>query len=162
MKKSFTIIELLLYMGILSIILFIFIDLFISMSRLRTETQAISNVQQDTSYLLNKFIYDIHQASTISIPATPLAQSNTLNLIINGTSYSYSSQSGNLNLYDGINNYQMNGYDTTLTNLLFTRLGNGDVYDLIKINLSITSKVRDQKGYETQSFETMVGLREKP
>ena len=162
MKKSFTIIELLLYMGILSIILFIFIDLFISMSRLRTETQAISNVQQDTSYLLNKFIYDIHQASTISIPATPLAQSNTLNLIINGTSYSYSSQSGNLNLYDGINNYQMNGYDTTLTNLLFTRLGNGDVYDLIKINLSITSKVRDQKGYETRSFETMVGLREKP
>jgi len=136
MKKSFTIIELLLYMGILSIILFIFIDLFISMSRLRTETQAISNVQQDTSYLLNKFIYDIHQASTISIPATPLAQSNTLNLIINGTSYSYSSQSGNLNLYDGINNYQMNGYDTKLTNLLFTRLGSGDIHDVIKINLS--------------------------
>ena len=97
MKKSFTIIELLLYMGILSIILFIFIDLFISMSRLRTETQAISNVQQDTSYLLNKFIYDIHQASTISIPATPLAQSNTLNL--NLFSFNISSKSSLTGLF---------------------------------------------------------------
>lgn len=162
MKKAFTIIELLLYMGILSIILLVFIDLFISMSRLRTETEAVSNVQQDNNYLLNKFIYDIHQASSISVPALPAAQSSTLNLLINGTNYVYASQSGNLVLSDGINSFQMNGYDTTLTNLLFTRLGSGDSHDLIKINLSIRSRVKNQKGYETQSFETMVGMREKP
>ncbi|KKP37475.1 MAG: hypothetical protein UR23_C0003G0010 [Candidatus Roizmanbacteria bacterium GW2011_GWA2_32_13] len=162
MKKSFTIIELLLYMGILSIILMVFIDLFVSMTRIRTENESTSNVQQDSSYLINKLVYDIHQAKSISTPATPLAQTNTLNLVINGTNYSYSSQSGNLILSDGVNNYQMNGYDTKLTNLLFTRLGSGDIHDVIKINLSITSRVKKQSGYETQSFETMAGLREKP
>jgi type II secretory pathway pseudopilin PulG len=161
-KEGFTIIELLLYMGILSILLLVFIDLFISMGRLRTETEAISNVQQDSNYLFDKFIYDIHQASLVSVPALPLAQTKTLNLVINGTNYTYSSQSGNLILSDGTNNYQMNGYDTTLTNLLFTRFGSGDINDVIKINLSITSRVKNQKGYETQSFETMVGLRKKP
>lgn len=160
--EGFTIIELLLYMGILSIILFVFIDLFISMSRLRTESESISNVQQDTGYLLNKFIYDIHQAKSISTPAIPLAQSNTLTLVINGTNYTYSSQSGNLNLSDGVTNYQMNGYDTTLTNLLFTRLGSGNIYDVIKINFTLKSKVQKQSGYETQSYETVIGLREKP
>lgn len=159
MKKSFTIIELLLYMGVLSILLMIFIDLFLSMNRVRSENEAISNVEQDTSFLLNKFIYDIHQASSISTPATLLSQSNTLNLTIDGSDYTYSSQSGNLILSDGINNYQMNGYDTTLTNLLFTRLGLGDEHDVIKINLSITSRIKKESGYETQSFETTVGMR---
>jgi len=149
-------------MGILSIVLLVFIDLFISMSRLRTESDAVSNVQEDTGYLLNKFIYDIHQAKTITTPATPLAQSNSLVMTINGTTYTYSSQSGNLNLNDSLTNYQMNGYDTTLTNLLFTRLGSGNAFDVIKINFTLRSRVKKQSGFETQSYETIVGLREKP
>jgi type II secretory pathway pseudopilin PulG len=161
-KRSFTIIELLLYMGILSIILLVFIDLFISMSRMRNEAEAVSNVQQDSTYLLNKFIYDIHQAKSVSVPATPLAQSNTLAFIKGGINYTYSSQSGNLKLTDGTDNYQMNSYETTITNLVFTRLGSGNAYDLIKINLSIRSRVKKQSGYETTSVETTVGMREKP
>lgn len=159
MKKSFTIIEFLLYIGILSILLLVFADLFISMARLRTETESTSNVQQDSSYLINKFIYDIHQASTVSIPAHPSDQSPTLNLVINGVDYSYSLQGGNLVLSDG---NRLNGYDTTISNLQFTRLGQGDIHDVIKINFTVNSLVKNQAGYETQSYETVVGLREKP
>lgn len=158
-SNGFTIIEFLLYIGILSILLLVFADLFISMARLRTETESTSNVQQDSSYLINKFIYDIHRASTVSIPADPLDQSPFLNLVINGVNYSYSLQGGNLVLSDGS---RLNGYDTTISNLQFTRLGQGDTHDVIKINFTVNSLVKNQTGYETQSYETVVGLREKP
>ncbi|MEK7633708.1 MAG: prepilin-type N-terminal cleavage/methylation domain-containing protein [Patescibacteria group bacterium] len=158
-SNGFTIIEFLLYIGILSILLLVFADLFISMARLRTKTESTSNVQQDSSYLINKFIYDIHQASTVSIPAQPSDQSPILNLVINGVNNSYSLQGGNLVLSDG---NRLNGYDTTISNLQFTRLGQGDIHDVIKINFTINSLVKNQAGYETQSYETVAGLREKP
>ena len=150
-------------MGILSIILFIFIDLFISMSRLRTETESTSNVQQDSSYLINKLIYDIHQAKTISLPLQPSDQSKVLKLIINGTTYSYATDSAkNLIVSDGVTNYQLNGYDTQIPSILFTRLGLNDIHDVIKIKFTVTSRVKNPAGYESQLYETVVGLREKP
>lgn len=162
MKKSFTIVEFLLYIGILSIILLVFLDLFVSLTRMRTENESTSNIQQDSSYLINKFIYDIHQAKTVSNPLHPPSQSNVLNLVVNGTSYSYATDSAeNLIMSDGTNSYQLNGYDTTVPAILFTRLGQDDIHDVIKINFTVTSRVNNPAGYESQTYETIVGLREK-
>ena len=95
-QKGFTIIEFLIYIGILSIILLVFIEMFISLTRVRTENESTSNIQQDSSYLINKFIYDIHQTKTISLPLHPPNQSNVLDVIINGTNYSYATDSAKI------------------------------------------------------------------
>lgn len=163
MKKGFTIIEFLLYMGILSIILMVFIELFVSLTRVRLENQSTSNIQQDSSYLINKFVYDIHQAKSISLPLHPAEQSNILEILIDGTSYSYATdEAKNLIMNDGTNSYQLNGYDTQIPAILFTRLGQDDVHDVIQINFTLTSRVKNPAGYESQTYETTVGLREKP
>lgn len=162
-KNSFTIIEFLIYIGILSIILLVFLDLLVSLTRMRTENESTSNVQQDSSYLINKFIYDIHQAKIISNPLHPPGQSNVLNVTINGTGYSYATDSAkNLIMSDGVTNYQLNGYDTQITSILFTRLGQDDIHDVIKIKFTVTSRVKNPAGYESQLYETVIGLREKP
>ncbi len=162
-KNGFTIVEFLVYIGILSIILMVFMDLFISFTRFRTENESTSNIQQDSSYLINKFIYDINQAKSISLPLHPPDESNVLNLVINGTGYSYATDSAkNLIMSDGTNSYQLNGYDTTIPNILFTRLGQDDPYDVIKIKFTVTSRVKNPAGFESQSYETVIGLREKP
>ncbi|MFA6081702.1 MAG: hypothetical protein WC741_04845 [Patescibacteria group bacterium] len=162
-KKSFTIIESLLYMGILSIILMVFIELFVSLTRVRLENESASNIQQDSSYLINKFIYDIHQAKSIGLPLHPSSQSNVLNTVINGITYSYAIDSTkNLIMTDGVNNYQLNGYDTEVSRILFTRIGQDDIHDVIKIEFTIVSRVQKSTGNESQSYETIVGLREKP
>lgn len=161
-KKGFTIIELLLYMGILSIILLIFIELFVSLTRLRTENESTSNIQQDSSYLINKLIYDIHQAKTISVPLHPPGESKVLDMIINGTTYSYATDSAkNLIMSDGTTNYQLNGYNTQIPSILFIRLGQNDIHDIIKIKFTVTSRVKNPAGNESQLYETVVGLREK-
>lgn len=161
--KAFTIIEFLMYIGILSIILMVFIELFVSLSQLRLESRSTSNIQQDSSYLINKLIYDVHQAGSVSLPLHPPEESNTLNMVINGTSYSYATDSAkNLIMSDGSSNYQLNGYDTEVPSILFTRLGQDDIHDVIKINFTVTSKVKNPGGYESQDYETVIGLREKP
>lgn len=163
MKKSFTIIEFLLYIGILSIILMVFIELFVSLTRVRTENESTSNIQQDSSYLMNKFIYDVHRAKSITLPILPPSESNALNILIDGVTYIYATDSAkNLILSDGTNSYRLNGYDTTVPKILFTRFGQGDIHDIIKIQFTVTSRVRNPAGFESQAYETVVGLREKP
>lgn len=161
MKKNlaFTIVEFLIYMGILAVLLLFFADLFNSLTNVRSESESTSTVQQDGNYLINKFFYDIHQATSISLPLHPGDQSNTLKMVINGTNYTYATQSGNLILSDGTNNYQMNGYDTTVPGLLFTRLGQGDSHDTIKINFTVTSLVTSHSSQLSKTYETVVGLR---
>lgn len=162
-QKGFTIIELLLYMGLLSIILLVFIELFVSLTRVRMENESTSNIQQDSSYLINKLIYDIHQAKTISLPLNPPDESNVLNMIVNGTTYSYATDSAkNLIMSDGTTDYQLNGYDTQVSSILFTRLGQDDIHDVIKIKFTVASRVKKPAGFESQAYETIVGLREKP
>lgn len=163
MKKSFTIIESLIYIGILSIILMVFVELFVSLARVRTENESTSNIQQDSSYLINKFSYDIHQAKEISLPLHPPNESNVLNMTIDGTAYSYFIDGEqDLILSDGVNNYQLNGYDTSVPEIVFTRLGQDDIHDVIKVNFTVTSRVNNPTGFESQSYETVIGLREKP
>lgn len=161
-KKSFTIVEFLIYIGILSVILLVFIELFTSLTRLRTENESTSNIQQDSSYLINKFIYDIHQAKNITLPLHPSNTSNVLNMVIDGIAYSYATDSAkNLILSDGSNGYQLNGYDTSISEIIFSRLGQDDIHDVIKINFTVVSRVKNPTGFDSQSYETIVGLREK-
>ena len=163
MKKSFTIVEFLIYIGILSIILMVFLDLLVTLTRFRTEAESTSNIQQDSSYLINKLIADVHRAKTINSPLHPPDQANVLNLEIGGTSYSYATDSAkNLIMSDGTNSYQLNGYDTEVPGILFTRLGQNDIHDVLKIKFTVTSRVKNPAGNESQSYETVVGLREKP
>lgn len=163
MKKSFTMIESLIYIGILSVILMVFVELFVSLTKVRTENESTSNIQHDSSYLINKFSYDIHQAKQISLPLHPPDESSVLNITIDGASYSYSIDGDqNLIISDGVNNYQLNGYDTSISEIIFTRLGQDDIHDVIKINFTVSSRVKNPSGFESQSYETVIGLREKP
>lgn len=160
-KKGFTIIEFLVYIGILSILLFIFADMFSSIANLRLEAEATSNVQQDGNYLVSKFIYDIYSAQSINSPSSRGAPTNTLQLMINGLNYTYATQSGNLIRSETDGNNQLNGYDTTISNLQFTRFGQGDIHDILQVQFTVNSVAKKTSGYETQQFETTVGLREK-
>ena len=165
-KSGFTFIEFLVYIGILTIILTIFINMFSTIADFRLEAEATSNVQQDGNYLLNKFIYDISHAQSINIPSYSSLgfPTDTLQLTIDGINYTYGVdaskhliRSGN----DGDN--QLNGYDTTISNLRFTRFGQEDkyIYDILKVSFTVNSVAKKTSGYETQLFETTVGLREK-
>lgn len=161
-RKGVTLIELVIYMGILSIILVVFIDMFALLFDKQLETESNSSVQQDSNYILSRLPYEFGRAQSIEIPATAGATTSSLRLVIDAGIYDYRLFDNNLVMdHDGVTQ-QVNGYDTTVSNLTFQRLGENNQNDVVQIKFTLSSKAKKQSGSEVNQFSTTLGIREKP
>lgn len=161
MRSGFTLMELLMYIGIISIVLLVLTNLFSSVLDVQLESESVSSLQQDGRYILNRMTNDIQNAGSISLPATLGTSSATLRVNINGQNYTYTTDSnGNLQLTNNIGTNNLNSIDTTISNFRVIRRGNSLVGDnTIDIAFTITSKVKRETGFETKNFQTNIGTR---
>src|SRR5258708_34652887 len=98
--KGFTLIELVIYIGVLSILLTAMSALFTSIIDVQFESTSTSSVNQDGRYLLSKLLYDVKSITNVPpdgivVPATAGVQSTTMQLTINSINYTYSLDSNN-------------------------------------------------------------------
>ena len=165
MKKGFTIVELIIYIGLFSTVLVILTQIITSTLNIQLESQSLSTVEQDGRYILSRFSYDIPKATSISVPTTfgEINKTTDLQIKINGIIYHYYLNSGNLILdYPPSNSVQLNSFDSTISNLYFTRYNSsspGDSLDSIQIGFVVSSKSQPKSGPQTRSFKTVLGLR---
>ncbi|MBI2028158.1 MAG: prepilin-type N-terminal cleavage/methylation domain-containing protein [Candidatus Levybacteria bacterium] len=158
--NGFTIVELLMFMGLLSIMLVILTGIFVSALDVQLESEANSSVQQDGNYILAKLSGDMHKATNISIPSSLGGSATNFQVVVGGVSYTYNVNSDNLELNDGVSADALNSYNSSISNFSATRLGNsGKVEDTLKINFTLTSKTKKNTGFETKDFETTLSLR---
>lgn len=160
-QKGVTIIELILYMAILSILLTMLTSVFVSALDVQSESQATSSVEQDGNYILARLAYDIHRAQNINIPAVNGATANNFQITIDGVNYTYSlDTNNNLILSNNFGTNNLNNHGSGISAFSVTRLGNvGGVENTLKINFTITSKVKRISGFETKNFQTNLSLR---
>ncbi len=138
-QSGFTLIELILYMGLLSIFLVVLTDLLIQTLDVRTKSTAVTYVDSDAQYIQNRLQYDLRRASAVTSPATVGATASTLTMTIAGLSYSVASQSGNLVLTHAGVSQALNTSDTRLVSFSVTRIGNGTGNDTYQITTSLAS-----------------------
>lgn len=158
-RQGFTLIELVIYMGIISMLLVVFMDILSASFSTQLSSQSTSEVVQDGRFIYTKLIYDINRASSVSIPASLGDTSSTLTAIINGTTHAYALSSGNLQITDPSGYYALNSSDTTVSNLQFQRIGNVNGKHTFRINYVITGKINLSGRYDTKNFQTTAGLR---
>jgi len=159
-SKGFTLIELVLYMGILMILIGILSSIFTSIVDVQLESTATSSVNQDGRYLLSKLLYDVRSASSITSPPNPGDTASTMQITSNSIIYTYSlDSSNNLQVVNGSTSETiiLNGYDTSVSDLTFTRIGSGDSNDTVRVSYTLTSKTKERSGQETKSFQTTLG-----
>ncbi len=157
--KGYTLIELLIFLGMLSILLVVLSQVFGSIIDTRLESESTSSIVQDGNLLLNRFMYDIARASAINRPNVVGATDTTLDLTISGVNYLYALNSGNLQLTVNSTAYQLNSIDSTISNLTFKRIGNDDGKDTIQLGYTVTGKIQRPAGLESKSYQTTIGLR---
>lgn len=161
-KQGSTLIELLLYMGIFSILTVALFQLFSSIIDTHLESQSTSSVLVDGQYILNRFNYDIKQAKNIIAPLVG-GQSSILQMSINTTTYTYTLTNGNLTIATSgaQTSDQLNSVNTNISNLGFTHLGNtqGGSAETITISFTLNSNISKQGGPQTENFRTTVGIR---
>ncbi len=160
LRQGFTLIELLIYMGIFSILLTLITSIFFSLLNQQEASQSVSAVDQNGRYILTRLEYDIQRAQSVSIPASYGAQSSSLQISINGINYNYALDSnGDLQLTNNKGTDTLNGYDTSISNLSFTRIGSSGGHDSVQVVFTISSRTQIGSSTEARTFKTTAGLR---
>lgn len=158
-KKGFTLIEVVLYMGLFAIFMVVMTNIYVSVLSIRLESESISAVEQDGNVILARLIYDINQASSVTTPGSLGTQSSSLAMVINSTNYTYALSGGNMVLTAGANSGAINSYNTTISNFSVLRLGNVGGKHSLQLSFTVTSKITKTSGVDTKNFQTTVALR---
>lgn len=159
-NAGFTLVELLLYMGLFSILLVITLQMFTSIFDVQLESEATSSVDADGKYILQRFTYDMNRASSITTPVTQGTSSATLTIVVNSQNLTYSLNSGNLNLQNASTGTtdRLNSSDTSVSNLSFIRFDGGGK-DVVQMSFTLSSVTNRRSGKQVANYQTSAGLR---
>lgn len=163
MKKvlsGFTLVELLIAMGIMTILILILSQVFGSILSVRGKNEATTSLAQDSRYLLQKLSYDVKRATSISSPLAGQS-SSSLTMIIGGQTYLYSLSDGVLSLRVGAGDPdRLNSVGTIVTGLNFTRNSDMSGDANISLDLTLTSRVGlDGVDSSTRRIQTTITTR---
>lgn len=152
-QKGFSLVELIIYMGVLSMLIGVMSVLFSSILNTQLDSASTSSIDQDARYIQARMAYDMQRASSIvSVTA------NTLQVLANSINYTYSLDgSGNLQITDNTGSYQLNSVDTTVSGLSFQTISNGS-NDTVRVTYTITSDIQETSGQESRTVQTTLGL----
>jgi type II secretory pathway pseudopilin PulG len=156
-ERGFTLIELILYMGMLSILMTVLSAIFGTILDVQTESASTSSVDQDGRYILSRLTYDFNAShpTVLITPDTPGAIAQTLELQLNNeVSDTFYSIDGNDNLVKTgpAGTFTLNSYDTKITNFTVTRLGLNDSQDTVRVNFTLESRISQPSGNETRNI----------
>lgn len=167
MKKNnaFTLVEMLIYMGLLSILTLIFTGLFTNIIDVQLESQSQGSTFEDGNFIVSRLSYDVLRSTEVVTPNSPGQTSNALTLKINGINYQYSLNGQNMEVSSTLGTFRLNGFDTSASALSFQNISNNPSESTnsatIRTYFTLTSKTVRQKGPEVRSFRTTLGLRKK-
>ncbi|OGD04955.1 hypothetical protein A2379_04220 [Candidatus Amesbacteria bacterium RIFOXYB1_FULL_47_13] len=160
MRRAFTMVELLIYLALMSIFLVIFGQIFFSVLDTQLKSRAVSAVQQDELYLLSRFGHDIRRATAVTSPASAGEISSSLAITVNSVNHTYGASSGSLTLtVDGVTS-ALTSSGTQLTGFSVTRLGDLNSKPSIRLDIVLTGRTTSfNQNLETRSLSTTFTLR---
>lgn len=161
MKKNnsgFTIVELLMFMGLITILLGLLTSIFLTAIDVQLSSQATSSVEQDGQYLLTRLTYDIHRAASVVSPALG-ETADSLALTVDGDTYTYALAGGRLQLTSAAGTHALTNIDTSLSGLQFTRVGSASGKHTLQIQFTVTGTGTSTQPPEVRNYQIGVGLR---
>lgn len=156
--RGFSLVELLIYMALMSIFLLVLLDVFTTTLNTKLSTQSTSALSYDSRYILSKLAYDVNNADSIASPAIG-ATSDTLQLVASGSTNTYSIINGNLVKTSGGVSMSLNGNDASLDAISFKNIGNAGGKPTIQVIYTMRSRIIVSGGTQTQTINTTVGTR---
>ncbi|HSX35445.1 MAG TPA: prepilin-type N-terminal cleavage/methylation domain-containing protein [Patescibacteria group bacterium] len=156
-QRGVTLIELLVTMGLLSIMLVILTTIFTASVDVQSETSDYAAVTADGRFALSRLEYDIHRASAVTTPATLGASGSSLVLTVGSSTYTYSVSGNRLQLdIDGSSDY-LTGDQSVVSGLNFQALGNPGGLESVSYSFTLTSNKAHQ--VSTEQFNSTTELR---
>ena len=158
-QRGFTLVELLVYFGLFSILLVVINSLFITSLEQQTQDLARSALQQESEYILSRLKYDIYNADAVTLPADVGDQSQSLVLVKNGSSSAYALAGERLTITSGGETWFLTSSRVDVSNLQFQNQSGSDLSQTIGITVVINSDQEDDRASSTRTISTTVTRR---
>lgn len=158
-SNGFTIVELLIFMALFSVVLVILTSLFAATTQQQLENQAISATESDSTYIISRLQYDFDRAIDIVEPANPGESSDRLTLDIGGQEYTYSLTSERLTVSFASETYDLMSPRSNVTGIVFSRIGNIGGKPTIQVQIDVSSIAENATGQETSTINTVFSIR---
>jgi len=164
--KGFSLIELILYMGLTSTLIAVMSQVFLATLSVRIESEYTSSVQQDGRFIMARLGHDIRKAQAIISPEIGVASSSmTLAILEGGVSqtYQYVVDGSQLSLVTASGAALLHSDRTNISNFSIRRLGNSateeDGLDTISIILDLIGNADVESGQQTLHMQTTISQR---
>ncbi|MEO6761554.1 MAG: hypothetical protein ABI220_04240 [Candidatus Saccharimonadales bacterium] len=151
-----TLIELLVVMGLLGGMLVIITTLFTSSVDSQVQSKSYSAPTESSHFIVARLNYDIARASAISTPVNMGDIADQLVMTIDGNTYTYSLDNGNLTLDDGNGPANLNSNDVTVSDVSFRKLGVAGSPATISYSFKLTSKIQSHAGLVSRTYTSTV------
>lgn len=158
-ERGFTVVELLIYMLIFSMLLLVLTNVFSTVLDVMSESQSRSAVLRNGEFIIARLSYDIKRAEEIVVPASVGDLGNNLKLTINSEEYDYALTGSDLTLTNNNVSNKLNGFDADIDSASFRALGYENEKKMVEISITVTSKILHNNTYETKNFKSTVGIR---
>lgn len=153
-SRAFTIVELIIYMGLISILLGVFTSIFLSALDAQLSSQAASRADQDNRYLLARLSHDVQRASQVISPE--IGQTDTsLTLLIDGQQHFFTLSGGRLQRQVEDQVDFLTGIGTSVSQFSITTVEDGSV----QLKVTVVGTGTSTQAPEIRSFQTAVGVR---
>lgn len=162
-QRGTSLIEVILYIALFSIIIIVVVDLLITSGSLKTESESQSGLQSDAALISSRLTYEIRNADTITTPSgigetttslvlTNATETHTFNLL--GSNLSYQKLVGTTTTTANLNTSL-----TNVSNLSFQNLGNSGGRQSLKLNFTLTEVKPTQQGSLSKTYQVVVTQR---
>lgn len=141
LNRGVTIVELLVYIGLLSVFMIILVDVFTAILAARLQSQSTSTLNQDARYILSRITYDVENSAIFAVPNPTTLTVGTDTFTLSGNDIT-------------LNSVKLNSLDTKIGSLNFTKIGG-----TVQVTYTIESLVTLQSGTQTQTIQTTLGSR---
>lgn len=158
-KHGFTIVEMLIYMGILAVLTITLTRLFSGILNVQLESEATSAVESDSRFLYQRFSHDLGRATAITVPSEVGEVTNTLSILIGSDTHTYALSGGNFVLTNMNGTDVLNSYATQISNVTLRKLGSVNGKQAVQIRFTITSVTERPSGPESKNIQMTFTLR---
>ena len=158
-NKGFTLVEVLISIGIFSLVIVAFIGILVVVTQVQVQSSSSAIVNQESQFLLQKLQYYVETASVINIPtSTP---TSTLQLFVASTSadpmsITLSGATVYLQQPVGSTPQALTSNKVLVSNLLFTRKANPPGHDVVSVSFTMAYNSSSALQMFSQLFQASI------
>jgi type II secretory pathway pseudopilin PulG len=138
-SAGFTLVEILVYMGLLTVFMFLLTSIFLSILETQAESVSTVTVEQESQYIMARMQYDLGRADEILTPPGLGDTSDEVVVSLDGQTVAFRLVGTQLQRQVGGDTLRLNATGLAVTTWQARRLGNEDGKHALEITMNVAS-----------------------